>query len=123
MEESEVCELVGEQGFERLVAGFYRRVRNDDLLGPLYPEDDWEGAEERLRGFLIFRFGGSDQYIRDRGHPRLGMRHGPFAIGTKERDRWLQLMDEALAEAEFPDAATETLRAFFAHVAEFLRNR
>ena len=49
----------GETEITDLVAAFYRRVRTDDLIGPMYPEDDWEGSEKRLRDFLIFRFGGS----------------------------------------------------------------
>ena len=123
MNESEICDAIGEQGFTELVAAFYRRVRNDDLLSPLYPENDWDGAEQRLRGFLIFRFGGSDQYLRERGHPRLGMRHAPFAIGVEERDRWILLMEQAFDEVEIPAPASEILRSFFAQVAEFLRNQ
>ena len=63
--------LIGEDGFRRLVAAFYRRVPGDDILGPMYPESDMAGAEERLRGFLIQRFGGPDDYSQRRGHPRL----------------------------------------------------
>lgn len=123
MEESEVSAAIGEDGFGRLVAAFYRRVREDDLLAPLYPEDDWVGAEDRLRGFLVFRFGGSDKYIQERGHPRLGIRHAPFAIGVPERDRWMKLMGEALDESELPDTAEKILRPFFGQVAEFLRSK
>src|SRR4051812_32207606 len=55
--EHEVYGRIGEEGFARLLGAFYRRVRADDLLGPMYPPEDWEGAEGRLREFLIFRFG------------------------------------------------------------------
>jgi hemoglobin len=108
---------------ELLVSGFYSRVKEDELLSPMYPHDDWEGAEERLRDFLIYRFGGSDRYIQRRGHPRLGMRHAPFSIGLSERDRWLLLMNQAVQELELPDSRREVLMGFFEHVAEFLRNR
>src|SRR5204862_3600745 len=81
---------LGEDGLTRLIAAFYRRVREDDVLGPLYPPDDWDNAERRLRDFLIYRFGGSDRYIQERGHQRLRGRHMPFSIGVKERDRWLE---------------------------------
>ncbi|MDA7859352.1 globin [Mariniblastus sp.] len=108
---------------ELLVSGFYTRVKEDELLSPMYPHDDWEGAEERLRDFLIYRFGGSDRYIQQRGHPRLGMRHAPFAIGLSERDRWLLLMNQAVQELELPDSRREVLMGFFEQVAEFLRNR
>ena len=86
----------GEAEITNLVAAFYARVRKDDLIGPMYPASDWEGSEKRLREFLIFRFGGSDRYIQERGHPRLRMRHAPFVIGLPERDRWLELMAQAM---------------------------
>ena len=117
-----VYQLIGHQGFSQLVAAFYRRVREDDLIGPMYPDQDWEGAEQRLRDFLIFRFGGPDDYIQQRGHPRLRMRHAPFKIGIAERDRWLSLMDAALGETALPEAAANTLREFFAPTADFMRN-
>ena len=123
MDEPEISGAMGASEFAALVAAFYRRVKLDDLIGPMYPADDWQGAEERLRDFLIFRFGGSDRYIQQRGHPRLGMRHAPFTIGPAERDRWLLLMNEAIEETEVPKSAAEPLRAFFGNVAEFMRNR
>lgn len=103
-----------------LVAAFYRRVRDDDLIGPMYPQEDWEGAENRLRDFLIYRFGGSDRYIHERGHPRLGMRHMEFKIGAAERDRWLALMDESIEEVGISVADAKMLRSFFKQVANFL---
>ena len=69
--EDEVYARIGEEGFARLVAGFYRRVASDDLLGPMYPRHDLTGAEQRLCEFLVFRFGGPQRYIARRGHPRL----------------------------------------------------
>jgi hemoglobin len=89
-------EIIGEDGFRRLVSAFYRRVPSDDILGPMYPESDFEGAEERLRDFLVGRFGGPQRYIEQRGHPRLRLRHAPFAVDVRARDRWLQLMGAAL---------------------------
>ena len=120
---SSVYGLIGEAGFERLCAAFYRQVPTDDLLGPLYPEDDLEGAEHRLRSFLIFRFGGPQRYLQDRGHPQLRMRHASFAINQTVRDRWVVLMDRALVEADLPAAATEIVRPFLHEVATFLINR
>ena len=111
-----------EEMFRTLVAAFYRRVRTDDLIGPMYPENDWEGSEKRLRDFLIFRFGGSDRYIQDRGHPRLRMRHAPFKIGIEERDRWLELMTAAMEETKVPGDIVLEMKVFFEQVAEFMRN-
>jgi len=121
--EAVVMEALGEDGFARLVAAFYRRVREDDLIGPMYPPEDWEGAERRLADFLIFRFGGSERYLQERGHPRLRMRHVPFSIGEAERDRWLKLMGAAMDEMGLSGEARGNLEAFFDQVADFMRNR
>ena len=88
----------------------------------MYPDDDWEGAEKRLADFLIYRFGGSDRYIQERGHPRLRMRHAPFQIGIAERDRWLKLMGEAMEEVQIPPEHRLNLKVFFDQVADFMRN-
>ena len=67
---------------------------------PLYPQDDWDGAEARLRGFLEQYWGGPTTYSQQRGHPRLRMRHAPFAIGPAERDAWLTHMRDAVDSLE-----------------------
>jgi len=119
----DIYQQLGEDGIANMVTAFYRRVRTDKIIGPMYPDDDWEGSKKRLRDFLIFRLGGPDTYIQDRGHPRLRMRHAPFSIGELERDQWLKLMGEAMDETEVPDELRAQLSAFFAQVADFLRNR
>lgn len=121
--EADVHGVIGDDGFERLVAAFYRRVPSDDILGPMYPPDDLAGAEARLRGFLVYRFGGPATYIEERGHPKLRMRHMPFAIDTVARDRWFELMDAALEEADLDPRATAVLRTFFDGTATFLVNQ
>ena len=123
MEEHEVYALVGHEGFERLVSAFYQQVPGDDLLGPMYPAQDLSGAAQRLRDFLVYRFGGPPAYIAERGHPRLRMRHAAFPIGKPARDRWLQLMGRAVDQAGLPDEVQQLLRAFFASTATFLMNR
>jgi hemoglobin len=110
MEEHQIYAAIGEVGFERLVAAFYRQVPGDDVLGPIYPAHDLKGAEQRLRDFLIFRFGGPAVYIEQRGHPRLRMRHAPFSIGQAQRARWVRLMRRALDEAAFPDEVRQIFR-------------
>jgi hemoglobin len=122
VDEGEVFGLIGEEGFRRLVSAFYAQVPGDELLGPMYPKDDMAGAEERLRDFLIGRFGGPPTYMEKRGHPRLRMRHSPFRLDEAARNRWVQLMDRALDEAALPAEAEQVLRPFFHGTATFLRN-
>jgi hemoglobin len=121
--EPTVYSLIGEEGFSRLLAAFYRHVPDDEYLGPMYPPDDLDGAEERLRDFLIFRFGGPDRYLTARGHPRLRMRHAPFAITPAARDRWVELMELALDEVDLPEEATARLREYFHEGATFMINQ
>ncbi len=120
--DTHVYSLLGDEGFRCLVAAFYRRVAADDLLGPMYPKHDLAEAEERLRGFLIQRFGGPAAYSQQRGHPRLRMRHAPFRIDQQGRDRWIELMEAALAEVHLPAEAVVPLRKFFHDSATFMIN-
>ncbi|HEV3331982.1 MAG TPA: globin [Bryobacteraceae bacterium] len=122
VDEQEIYSLIGEAGFNRLIAAFYRRIPQDDILGPMYGGEDLQGAEQRLRDFLIFRFGGPPRYIQERGHPRLRMRHARFAVGQAARNRWMELMDQAVDEAELPGEVAEALRSFFDSTATFLIN-
>ena len=114
---------VGEAHLRLMVAAFYRRVKTDDLLGPMYPANDWEGAEKRLADFIVYRFGGPQTYIQERGHPRLRARHFPFAIGEAERDRWMKLMTEAMDEVQTPTEVAPIIREFFGQVADSMRNQ
>lgn len=123
MNEAEIYDAIGEDGFTRLVAAFYRQVPDDDILGAMYPRDDLAGAEQRLRDFLVGRFGGPPRYVQQRGHPRLRMRHFPFAIDDAAAARWLELMDRALGEAALPGEVEAILRPFFEAVAQSMINR
>ncbi len=122
MEEQEVHSAIGDDGFRRLVSAFYRRIPADEVLGPMYQGRDLAVAEERLCGFLIYRFGGPETYIEKRGHPRLRMRHAPFAISEAARAHWITLMTEALDETGVPSEPREVLETFFRSTAEFLVN-
>lgn len=115
--------ICGEQGIRNMVSAFYRGVRTDELIGPMYPAEDWEGSEERLAEFLLFRLGASTRYLENRGHPKLRMRHITFKIGIAERDRWLQLMTAAMEETGVSPDARGFLDPFFAQVADFMRNQ
>jgi hemoglobin len=109
--------------FEALVGRFYAAVATDPILRPIYPEADLAGAERRLRLFLIQYWGGPATYDDERGHPRLRMRHFPFAIGPIERDRWLVHMRAALEALAPPHDCAAELERYFATAAEAMRNR
>src|SRR3954464_11273760 len=122
MNEDKIFSLVGAEGFTRLVAAFYRQVRSDDILGPMYPAHDLDGAEQRLRDFLIYRFGGPQRYIEQRGHPRLRARHFPFQITQAARNRWMRLMDKAFTEVALPIDAEQALKTFLEQMSTFMIN-
>lgn len=121
--EVHVFDRLGEAGIAALVREFYARVPADPVLAPMYPADDLAGAEHRLREFLIYRFGGPVRYLQERGHPRLRMRHAPFAVDATARDHWLACMFAAMAAQPLDDDVAAFLRHFFADVATFLINR
>jgi hemoglobin len=109
--------------FERLVGRFYGSVATDPVLRPLYPEPDLAPAQRRLALFLAQYWGGPRTYDEERGHPRLRMRHAPFAIDASARDRWLSLMRAALAAESPPADVAAELDAYLAMAAEAMRNR
>ena len=114
--------LGGEDTFTRLVQLFYAGVRADEVLRPLYPEDELEAAEERLRLFLIQYWGGPGTYSEQRGHPRLRMRHAPFRIGVAERDAWLANMRSAMDRVGFARDADDVVWRYFVSAADSMRN-
>jgi len=109
--------------FRRLVDAFYRRVAEDEVLLPLYPEDDLTGARERLTLFLGQYWGGPDTYSQRRGHPRLRMRHQPFWIDVDARDRWVRHMTDAVDEVAPPDDVRRALLDYFDMAADAMINR
>ena len=113
---------IGEAPITRLVASFYSQIAADDILGPMYPSGDLAGAEQRLRDFLIGRFGGPQRYVEQRGHPRLRMRHAPFRIDQCARDRWMELMTQALDQCALSAEAREAVLDFFSTTATFMIN-
>ena len=116
----------GVEFFARLVERFYAGVVEDPVLAPLYPPDDIEGARARLTWFLVQYWGGPTTYSDHRGHPRLRMRHAPFAIGEAERDAWLRHMgaavDEAAAAGEVGPDDRDRLMAYFEMAAGHMVN-
>jgi hemoglobin len=112
----------GEETFRRLVDAFYAGVADDPVLRPLYPDEDLRPAAERLRMFLIQYWGGPSTYSEQRGHPRLRMRHAPFAIDATARDAWLRHMRAALDTLELPATYEQELWHYLVMAAESLRN-
>lgn len=116
----------GTPTFERLVHGFYDQVKEDDVIGPMYPDQDWEGAEQRLTWFLIQYWGGPQNFSENRGHPRLRMRHATFPIDMEAHDRWLELMGKSLDSIEedtIPPAYRTMIWDHMQRVAAMLINR
>jgi len=109
--------------FETLVRRFYEGVAMDPVLRPLYPEADLAGARHRLTLFLIQYWGGPRTYEEERGHPKLRIRHAPFAIGPAERDRWLVHMRAAIVKLAPAPAIAAELEEYMAMAAEAMRNR
>lgn len=112
----------GRPTFERLVRRFYEGIRTDDVIWPMYPADDLEGAIQRLTGFLEQYWGGPSTYSEQRGHPRLRMRHLPFKVNPEARDRWLAHMREALDSLDLPPLQDATLWAYLDRAAHSMVN-
>ena len=124
IDEGPLYEAAGGMGFfEALVDRFYEGVAADPSLRPIYPEPDLAGARHRLTLFLVQYWGGPRTYDAERGHPRLRMRHAPFAIGPAERDAWLSHMRAAIASVSPPPAVAARLDAYFEMAADAMRNR
>ena len=112
----------GEAFFVELVGRFYAGVADYDRLRPMYPDEDLAGAADRLRGFLVQYWGGPTTYSDERGHPRLRMRHAPFAIDNEARDAWLEHMDAALAAMAPEPAIDAAMREYFSMAATHMIN-
>jgi hemoglobin len=129
MNETDLHALLRDDAFTRLVRAFYARVETDDLLGPMYRAhtqahaETLAHAEERLRLFLVQRFGGPGAYSQQRGHPRLRTRHAPFPINDAAARRWIALMEAAMTDAAIPPDAAALLRPYFTQTALFMVNK
>jgi hemoglobin len=115
------AQVGGHETFVRLV-NFYRGVAADDVLKPMYPEDDLGPAAERLTLFLEQYWGGPTTYSERRGHPRLRMRHMPFHVNPDARDRWLTHMRRAVDELELSPLHEATLWDYLQRAAHAMVN-
>ena len=112
----------GAEFFTKFVDDFYDGVKDDPILRPLYPEADLAPAKKRLLMLLEQYWGGPDTYSQERGHPRLRMRHAPYAIGFAARDAWLKHMQNALAKQDLTDELKETLWSYLSTAADSMVN-
>jgi hemoglobin len=112
----------GAPAFERIVKKFYEGVESDAALRALYPTD-LEPGKRHLALFLMQFFGGPKVYSQERGHPRLRMRHVPFAIGQAERDAWVHHMKAAVEAENLEPEVRDALLEYFERAATFLINR
>lgn len=115
-------EIGGFDTFRRIVARFYEGVATDELLRPLYPEEDLGPAEERFLLFLVQYWGGPTTYGDTRGHPRLRMRHAPFAVTPAAKDRWLVHFRAGLDEVALTPEQDARLWEYVEHAAQFMVN-
>ncbi|WP_335977981.1 MULTISPECIES: globin [Streptomycetaceae] len=116
-------ELVGgEETFRRLVHRFYLGVADDPELRAMYPEEDLGPAEERLTLFLMQYWGGPRTYSDERGHPRLRMRHMPFAVDRAAHDAWLRHMRAAVDELQLPGDQERQLWDYLVYAAASMVN-
>lgn len=112
----------GKKTFEKIAAKFYEGVANDQLLKPMYPEDDLGPAQERLQLFLEQYWGGPSEYQELRGHPRLRMRHMPFKINPEAREHWLVHMRSAVESVALPPLLEAELWAYLDRAATAMLN-
>jgi hemoglobin len=116
-------QMGGRDTFEQLVSHFYARVAVDPVLRPMYPDEDFKGAAQRLLMFLEQYWGGPKTYSEERGHPRLRMRHAPFHISEVERDVWLTHMKSAVDELKMKPELKEELWNYLVMAAHSMVNQ
>lgn len=124
--ESSIYELLGgEKGLRSLVDRFYDIMDSSPEAARIrsFHAKSLKGSREKLFMFLSGWSGGPQLYVEKFGHPRLRMRHLPFAIGSVERDQWLWCMNKALDEGGFDPRVVEFLKVRFSEVADFMRNQ
>jgi hemoglobin len=112
----------GHQVIAGIVHRFYAGVADDPELRAVYPEADLSGAEHRLTMFFEQYWGGPTTYSEERGHPRLGMRHAPFAVTPTQAGRWLGHMRTALEETDLSPAQIDQFWEYVVRAAHFLVN-
>ncbi|MHA2789631.1 globin [Corynebacterium sp. S7] len=113
----------GDEFFTKLVRGFYDQVKEDDLVGPMYPQDDWDGAQDRLKWFLAQYWGGPSTFNEKRGAPMLRRRHFPYEIDEEAARRWLSMMEKSLDNVEVSEEHRAALWDHMVRVAGMMINK
>ena len=116
-------EIGGEATITAIVHRFYEGVAEDPYLRALYPEEDLGPAEVRFRLFLIQYWGGPSTYSEQRGHPRLRMRHAPFAVTPKAKEHWLRHFRAGLDAADLTPEQHAQFWEYVTHAAQFMVNQ
>ncbi len=115
-------EIGGSPTIAKIVDRFYEGVAADEVLRPMYPEEDLGPAAERLTMFLAQYWGGPTTYSDRRGHPRLRMRHAPFAVTPAAAQRWLVHFRAGLDAANLTAEQDAQFWAYVTHAAQFMVN-
>jgi hemoglobin len=123
-EQSFYDEIGGMPAIERIVARFYEGVATDEVLGPMYPPEDLAdgSAARRLTLFLAQYWGGPTTYSQERGHPRLRMRHAPFAVTPTAAQHWLRHFRAGLDEAGLTPEQDAKFWGYVTYAAQFMLN-
>ncbi|MGN6251147.1 MAG: globin [Marmoricola sp.] len=116
-------EIGGEATITAIVHRFYQGVAEDPYLRALYPEEDLGPAEVRFRLFLMQYWGGPSTYSEQRGHPRLRMRHAPFAVTPKAKEHWLRHFRDGLDAAGLTPEQDAQFWEYVTHAAQFMVNQ
>jgi len=115
-------EIGGEPTITAIVHRFYEGVAEDAYLRALYPEEDLGPAEERFTLFLCQYWGGPSTYSERRGHPRLRMRHAPFAVTPTAKEHWLRAFRAGLDSVGLTPEQDAQFWDYILHAAQFMVN-
>ena len=115
-------EIGGSPTIRAIVHRFYAGVAEDEVLRPMYPETDLGPAEDRFASFLEQYWGGPTTYSERRGHPRLRMRHAPFAVTPTAAQHWLRHFRDALDEVGLTPEQDQQFWDYVTHAAQFMVN-
>lgn len=115
-------EIGGMETIAAIVERFYAGVAGDEVLRPMYPEEDLGPAAHRFTLFLAQYWGGPTTYSDERGHPRLRMRHAPFEVTPNAAMHWLKHFKDGLESVGLTDEQADQFWDYVTHAAQFMVN-